>query len=167
MQADGDVSDYDANRTAQIQSVIATAAGVATPDVYITITPGSVNIVAQITPSNGDVNAVNTAVSTNLGTTAQANTALASTGVTVTSTPAIQTTTTDAINQDIANDYTAYYDNAVAGSNNEAKKATDLTTGVLVAIIVAPIAFLIAVVILIYCYCSKNKRKTVVTTTAA
>lgn len=166
MVADGDLSDYDATKTTQIQCAIATAASVDCSDVLITITPGSVNIHAQITPSNGDVNAVNTAVSTNLGTTAQANAALAPAGVTVTSTPAIQTTTTDAINQDIANDYTAYYDNAVANWNNAVKKAVGLAIGVLVAIIVAPVALLIAVVILIYCLCCKNKRKVVVKTVA-
>jgi len=162
LQADGNVADFTPAKIDQIAEGIATGAGVNTSSVKVEVTAGSVNIYGTIIPPAGKTAAqINTAVANNLGTAAQANSALADAGVTVTSAPTVETTNTDTVNQAVASDNSAWVDRQIGAS-------VALGTGVLVAIIVVPIIVVGCLLsLIIYWWCCKNQRKLIVVNASA
>ena len=84
------MADFDSAKKLSLKSSIASAAGVAPEAVIVTITAGSVLITATIAvPASTTPAAMQTTLSSSLGTTVAANDLFANIGVTVTSAPAI------------------------------------------------------------------------------
>ena len=87
LTASGSVADFDATKKTSLRGLIATAAGVDASAVTLTITAGSVLITATIAvPASTTADAVQTSLSSSLGTAADASTAL---GVTVEEVPTV------------------------------------------------------------------------------
>ena len=148
----GSLDDLTAKQETNIKAGIASAAGIDQMYVTVTYTAGSISVTAMVTAHSGASAAyLESAFLTNLGTTADASTAL---GVTVETVPTTTTTTQSAINNGLFN-------NIVNNLNNAVTNAVALGTTILIVIIVVPIVVVVLIIsLIVYCCCCKKKQKT-------